>query len=64
MSTKECPICGNANLVLMRGHSLKRCTDCGVDIPWRLNDGQKPIPRGARPEPIPTFGFQAEGCPQ
>lgn len=58
MSTKKCPVCGNANLVLMRGHSVKHCIDCGIDIPWELSQGQQPVPTGARPKPIPTHGEQ------
>lgn len=51
ITTKQCPHCGNRNLVLIRTQSVKICSDCNTTIPWLLDPGQKPIPEGARPKP-------------
>jgi hypothetical protein len=43
ISTKQCPTCGNEQLLLIRTLNLKACTDCYKNIPWYLEDGQQPI---------------------
>jgi hypothetical protein len=42
-STKTCPKCGNEYLLLLATLKLKCCTDCFLDIPWYLEEGQKPL---------------------
>lgn len=39
-TTKECPECGNLNLVLISTQNLKVCTDCNTEIPWTKDEGQ------------------------
>jgi hypothetical protein len=43
VSTKKCPKCGNKDLLLFSTLRLKSCTDCHIDIPWYLDDKQKPL---------------------
>jgi hypothetical protein len=43
ISTKSCPVCGNTNLLLFRTLNIKSCTDCHIDIPWYLENEQKPL---------------------
>jgi hypothetical protein len=43
ISTKTCPVCGNKELLLTRTLNIKTCTDCFLDIPWYLEEGQQPI---------------------
>ena len=43
VSTKVCPKCSNGQLLLFRTLNLKACTDCFLDIPWYLEEGQQPI---------------------
>lgn len=42
-STKQCPKCKNTQLLLLRTLNLKICTDCGIKIPWYLEDKQKTL---------------------
>lgn len=42
-TTKYCPKCKNANLLLLSSHNKKICTDCRIEIPWFLTEGQKPL---------------------
>ena len=42
-TTKFCPNCGNTQLLLFRTLNLKSCTDCYIDIPWFLEDGQEQL---------------------
>ena len=42
-TTKECPNCGNTHLILLTSLQLKLCTDCRTEIPWYLDEGQKPL---------------------
>jgi hypothetical protein len=42
-STKKCPRCSNEYLLLQGTLNLKTCTDCGVDIPWYLEENQQPL---------------------
>lgn len=42
-TTKECPNCGNMHLVLLHSMNMKLCTDCRTEIPWYLEEGQKPL---------------------
>ncbi|HEX8590675.1 hypothetical protein [Pseudomonas sp.] len=39
----RCPVCGDRHLVLLRSQYLKVCSACGTDIPWPLDQGQKPL---------------------
>ena len=43
VSSKQCPICGNEDLLLTRSLNLKACTDCHIDIPWYLEENQLPL---------------------
>lgn len=45
MSTKQCPKCGNKNLILLRTLNLKVCMEHkkAVRISWGLNENQKPL---------------------
>ena len=45
MTTKNCPICGNTNLVHLTTSDKKVCTDHRefVIIDWKLSEGQAPI---------------------
>lgn len=44
-TTKECPVCGNKNLVLFTTLNKKVCTNHKqyVNIGWYLDEGQKPL---------------------
>lgn len=44
-TTKQCPVCGNEDLILTRTDNLKICVDhrVFVRIPWYLDEGQKPL---------------------
>jgi endogenous inhibitor of DNA gyrase (YacG/DUF329 family) len=42
-TTKICPKCGNDKLVLLTSLQLKICPDCNTQIPWYLDEGQKPL---------------------
>lgn len=57
MSAKQCEKCGNRDLVLIRTQSIKGCVDCGAIIPWRLDDGQRPVIEGGRCEPPNELGL-------
>jgi len=41
--TKKCPKCGNEHLGLLFTLYLKICVDCGYQIKWELDKGQKPL---------------------
>ena len=43
MTTKACPVCGNIYLMLLRTLNIKFCVDCNTEIPWNLDEGQKPL---------------------
>ena len=40
---KGCPKCGNINLIRYPSLNLKSCSDCGTDIPWLLEKGQRSL---------------------
>jgi ribosomal protein S27AE len=40
-TTKECPRCGNTQLLLFTTLNRKSCPDCHIDIPWYVEDGQE-----------------------
>lgn len=42
-TTKFCPQCGNNDLILLRSQNKKGCPDCGTEIDWYLEPGQKRI---------------------
>jgi len=42
-TTKECPDCGNTHLVCIATQNIKICTDCNIEIPWTLDQDQKPL---------------------
>lgn len=42
-TTKECPNCKNTYLILLSTFNLKLCADCHTEIPWFLDEGQKPV---------------------
>lgn len=52
MSSKAC-VCGNTRLVQLTSQQLKLCTDCRREIPWPLDDGQKPVYRPHRSDRKP-----------
>lgn len=39
-STKECPLCFNTQLILLRTLHMKFCADCNTEIAWGLEPGQ------------------------
>ena len=41
-TTKVC-ICGNTHLVLLHTENRKICMDCGNEVKWYLEPGQKPL---------------------
>jgi len=43
VTTKRCPLCGNARLGLMRTQNRKYCPDCGLWMSWDLDPGQRPL---------------------
>jgi len=43
ISTKECPQCGATNLLTFTSMNMKTCSTCRIDIPWYLEEGQKPL---------------------
>ena len=46
VSTKQCPGCGDTQLGEIRSQFIKICANhkCPVtEIPWELDDGQKPL---------------------
>lgn len=40
VTTTKCPQCGNKDLVRLGTMNLKVCTDCQLDIPWYVEQGQ------------------------
>ena len=42
-STKTCPHCGCDKLILLYSLNKKICNNCGAEIPWYLDEGQKPL---------------------
>ncbi len=45
-STKQCPLCGNDKLVLLRSTYQKGCNNHGDEVyyfPWPLDEGQNSI---------------------
>ena len=40
-STKRCPKCRSAALILLYSVNLKICSECMTEIPWTLDEGQK-----------------------
>lgn len=49
-TTKECPQCGNTDLVKIGTHNIKHCTDCNIDIPWYVEEGQPALYGGVNKE--------------
>jgi len=43
VTTKVCPNCGNVHLILLTSLNLKICADCQTEIPWYLEEKQKPL---------------------
>jgi len=43
VSTKACPVCGNTDLLTFTSQNKKICVDCRTEIPWKLEEGQKPL---------------------
>jgi hypothetical protein len=45
ISTKQCPVCGNENLLRYPSLNIKTCINHNkhLDIPWYLEDEQKPL---------------------
>ena len=42
-TTRVCPGCLNTNLLELRTTNKKICTDCGTEIEWSLEKGQKTL---------------------
>lgn len=42
-TTKVCPGCLNTDLLELRTMNKKVCTDCGTEIEWNLEKGQKSL---------------------
>ena len=42
VSTKVCP-CGSSNLIKLESLNSKHCAECGADIDWPLEKGQKSL---------------------
>ena len=40
---KQCNACTSKALVHLRSMNLKICADCGNEIEWRLDEGQRPL---------------------
>jgi uncharacterized protein (DUF983 family) len=43
VTTKQCPVCGNRDLVRLSTHNIKICPDCRIDIPWHREEGEPPF---------------------
>jgi len=43
ISTKQCPKCGDTHLLTFTSLFMKSCIVCRIDIPWYLDEGQKPL---------------------
>lgn len=39
-TTRECPVCTNTQLILLRTLHIKFCADCNTEIAWGLEHGQ------------------------
>lgn len=52
VTTRVCPKCGNQNLVLLGTFNKKHCTDCNLEIPWFVEDGQPALFGGNLPEAV------------
>jgi hypothetical protein len=42
-STKHCFNCGSDRLSMLRSINIKKCIDCGHEMDWNLNPGQKSL---------------------
>lgn len=42
-STKNCIKCGSDRLALFTSTNKKLCTVCYTEMPWYLDEGQKPL---------------------
>lgn len=42
-STKQCPKCGNDDLVKLSSLNMKVCNVCHTEIKWSLDEGQPPL---------------------
>lgn len=42
-TTKICHNCGSNQLALFTSMNMKLCTRCHTEMPWYLEEGQKPI---------------------
>ena len=42
-TTRVCPECLNTKLLELRSMSKKICPDCGTEITWNLEKGQRPL---------------------
>ena len=43
VSTKQCPKCGNKDLLTFTSRNKKACVDCHIEFDWYLEEGQKPL---------------------
>lgn len=48
-TTKICPDCGSTTLLQLISMSMKICYDCGKELPWELDPGQKPLFEKTKP---------------
>ena len=39
----HCPECNSTKLANFSSFQIKICTTCGVQIPWKLKEGQQPL---------------------
>jgi len=44
----KCPKCNNENLLRFSTLNLLTCTDCCIDIQWKLKENKKPIITSSR----------------
>lgn len=42
-TTKQCHKCGSKVLMLLTSLNKKLCYDCGHEMPWYLEEGQKSL---------------------
>lgn len=43
MTTKRCQKCNGERLRLFASLNYKQCDQCGHKMPWRLDEGQRPL---------------------
>jgi hypothetical protein len=42
-STKACHVCGGSELIKLMSQNVKVCGECGHEMHWRLDNGQRPL---------------------